>query len=116
MMLAFAALPTVIDPSAAMFTTLAVVRSPYAFGSTSTRRLRAIATHELLVPRSMPIAISAMDSPPHCSVLIGRWRGRLENRSSPWTVVGPVLNPFCFRGVAYVRPLSVVHDQAEEGS
>src|SRR6266850_8152201 len=63
MMLALAALPTVIDPSVAMFTTLAVVRSPYALGSTSTRRLRAIATHELLVPRSMPTAISAMRVP-----------------------------------------------------
>ena len=27
----------------------------------------------------------------------------------------PVLNPLCFRGVAYVRPLQVVDDQAQEG-
>src|SRR6266403_1044014 len=42
MMLALAELPTVIDPLAPMCTTLAVVRSPYAFGNTSTRRWRAI--------------------------------------------------------------------------
>src|SRR5437867_11751562 len=63
MMLALAALPTVIDPLAPMFTTLAVVRSPKALGSTSMRRLRAIATHELLVPRSIPTAISAIRVP-----------------------------------------------------
>ena len=59
MMRALAALPTTIEPSSWKCTTLAVMPSPKAFGSTSTFRPRATDTHELLVPRSIPMATTS---------------------------------------------------------
>src|SRR5271166_3373795 len=126
MMFALAAFPTVIEPSSAKATTLAVMLSPYALGSTSTLPPRARATHELLVPRSIPMATSAIssllafDSPvapagtpgPHASdrSYIGRTRRRLNAsrtraaRRSPARVLPP----------AHVWPLEMGDDQAQE--
>jgi len=59
-MLALAPLPTTTVPSLRKATTLAETGSPKALGRTSTLRPRESATHEVLVPRSMPTAISAM--------------------------------------------------------
>src|SRR5262245_21928710 len=64
MMLALATLPTRMLPSSRTAMTLAVVASPAAFGSTRAAPSRITATQELLVPRPMPIASSAMPPRP----------------------------------------------------
>ena len=90
MMFALAALPTVMEPSAAMFTTLAVVFSPKAFASTSTRPRRDTATHELLVPRSIPMAICAMRSLSAAPSRIGNSAPKLESRKARGALLDPL--------------------------
>src|SRR5215470_9073185 len=102
MRLALATLPTRMLPSSRTPITLAVVGSFWAFGSTRAEPSRITATQELLVPRSMPIAISAMPPSPGRSPAldIGRRGDRL---SEPAAGSGGRGGGECLGGVAPAR-------------
>ncbi len=64
-----ATVPTSRSPESVNATTDGVVRPPSAFSSTVGSPPSITATHELVVPRSMPIVLPIFSVPPKLSVL-----------------------------------------------
>ncbi len=69
----FAGAPTSTSPSSMYATTDGVVRAPSAFSMTLGLPPSMIATHELVVPRSIPMIFPMADSCWWGAFLIGMW-------------------------------------------
>jgi hypothetical protein len=110
--------PTRRPPSLVNATTDGVVRLPSSLGITSGSPCSMIDTQELVVPRSMPMAISAMSNPSSATACSFRPGAGIEDRARMQIAVGERARPTggrCFPAAlpAYRPGLSPTESEGE---